>query len=78
MLLLEWPSHTDSLVWRNDARRQTGLGVPLWREALLPILSVVQLQAHRLFFTGGRAPTEVKVRYILMFAQRLVEQRPCL
>ena len=24
----------------DDARRQTGLGVPLWREALLPILSV--------------------------------------
>ena len=26
--------------------------------------------------TGGRAPTEAKVRYIPVFAQRLVEQRP--
>ena len=39
---------------------------------------VVHCRGVTFLLTGGRAPTEVKVRYIPMFAQRLVEQRPCL
>ena len=36
-------------MWRNDARSQTSLGVPLRREALFAALRVARMQALRLF-----------------------------